>query len=246
MSAGCISARTPDYALLASRSLQSAGIPDRWARAWSPCPVQLTTPAWSLLQRKPPSSFDQCWKSSSLPVNSFGRPRPFTSMRLGVFPKLICRKTVHGTFCICKSSLITNLTSQCDYFPLTLCDNLLSRHRHSGVDDVSKQKQNLHQMRNQSFSRSSSDRRTAILPLRLLTKTPRKLDNRRVPAIRAGFLRLSTMSPQSELPSPTVHHHTTRDEPANVTLTERYATMMLEYLSWIQAECESVNADKNM
>ena len=27
---------------------------------------------------------DHCWKSSSRPVNSFGRPRPFTSMRLGV------------------------------------------------------------------------------------------------------------------------------------------------------------------
>ena len=28
--------------------------------------------------------FDHCWTSSSLPKNSFGRPMPFTSMRLGV------------------------------------------------------------------------------------------------------------------------------------------------------------------
>ena len=181
-------------------------------------------------------------------MDSFGRPRPFTSMGLGVFsPNLICRKTVHGTYCICKSSWITNLTSQHDYFSLKLCDHLLSRYIHSGIDAVSKQKQNRNQMRSQSFWRSSSDKRTAIFLLHLSKKTPRKLGNRRVPAIRAGFLRLSTSVATSELPSPAVHNHTTRNEPANVTLTERHATMMLihEYLSWIQAECASVNVDRN-
>ena len=39
----------------------------------------LITPA-----KKASVFFDHCWKSSSRPVNSFGRPRPFTSMRLGV------------------------------------------------------------------------------------------------------------------------------------------------------------------
>ena len=169
-------------------------------------------------------------------------------MRLGVFPKLICRRTVHGTYCICKSSLITNLTSQRDNFPLTLCDNLLRRHRYPRIDDVSKQKQKPHQMRNQSFSRSSSDNRTAISLLRLSTKTPRKLDNRRVPAIRQGFLRLSTMSPQ--VSSQAQLSTTTQQETIQPTLRSpsAHATMMLihEYLSWIHAECASVNADKNM
>ena len=75
--------------------------------------------------------FDHCWKSSSRPVNSFRRPRPFTSMRLGVsFRTSSCREIVDSSHCLGKSRLCCHLCTQKEYFLLKLGDHLLHGHRH--------------------------------------------------------------------------------------------------------------------
>ena len=43
------------------------------------------------------ASFDHCWKSSYEPMNSFGRPRPSTSMRLGVVARLSIARTASAS-----------------------------------------------------------------------------------------------------------------------------------------------------
>ena len=59
--------------------------------------------------------FDHCWKSSSRPENSFGRPRTFTSMRTrSVFPNLSCRNRI-----------CCHLSSKTEQLLLKLSHNLL-------------------------------------------------------------------------------------------------------------------------
>ena len=43
-----------------------------------------------------------------------------------VFANLICREIVDGTYCFCKSSLVSNLSFQCANCLLKLCDDLSS------------------------------------------------------------------------------------------------------------------------
>ena len=74
--------------------------------------------------------FDHCWKSSSLPENSFGRPRPFTSMRRSFFPNLSCREIVDRSCCFSESRFCGHLSSECEHLLLQLCHNLPHRHRH--------------------------------------------------------------------------------------------------------------------
>ena len=65
--------------------------------------------------------FGHCWKSSSRRVNSFGRPRPFTSMRLGVsFPDSGCRENADCSHCIGKSRFCCHLSTECKNFLLKL------------------------------------------------------------------------------------------------------------------------------
>ena len=69
---------------------------------------------------------DHCWKSSSGPVNSFGRPRPFhLDETRSVFPNLCCREIVDCSHCIDKSRFCHHLSSESDWFLLKLCNNSL-------------------------------------------------------------------------------------------------------------------------
>ena len=82
-------AQTPGFALLCPRSCPSAWTRDQLLSSWFPSAVQRPTPTSSQTSLITPAKnasvfFDHYWKSSSRPVNSLGRPRPFTSMRLGV------------------------------------------------------------------------------------------------------------------------------------------------------------------
>ena len=92
-------------------------------------------------------------------------------------PNMSCREIVAGMYCFYRSCSISNLGVQRDYFLLKLCDNKLHRQRHSRIDNVGKHKQNPHQMRNQCFSCTSSDKQTVNLLLRLSTKSTSKLDS---------------------------------------------------------------------
>ena len=70
---------------------------------------------------------------SPLPENSFGRPRPFTSMRLGVsFRTRTVARLLICPYCFCKSRLCSNLSSEIEQF--------LSKLRHNrfltGLMDV--------------------------------------------------------------------------------------------------------------
>ena len=72
--------------------------------------------------------FDHCWRSSSLPMNSFHLPKPVTSMKLGESFELELQQNC-GWHAPLLPLAIGNLSFQRDHFLLKECDNVFFRQR---------------------------------------------------------------------------------------------------------------------
>ena len=72
--------------------------------------------------------FDHCWRSSSLSMNSFHLPKPFTSMKLGESFELEPQQNC-GWHAPLLPLAIGNLSFQRDHFLLEECDNVFFRQR---------------------------------------------------------------------------------------------------------------------
>ena len=129
--------------------------------------------------------------SSSTTVREFLRTT--TALRVNetrsVLLTLSCRAIVDGTYCFCKSRLVSNLSFQCANCLLKLCDNLSSskfqiRQTEQFVDFVF----NFRQMLLLRFTRADST-------------------NTRVPANFTVSFACPPGVPAAELPRPAVHHN---------------------------------------
>ena len=131
---------------------------------------------------------------------------------------------VDNTCCTCKSRLISNLSFQRENLLLKLCDNMLTRQRHSRIDIVRKHRQ-----------KPTPDAKHAFLVLLLRqmnwksppASSPRRHHANSTPNVFQQSVHVSfACQPSvatSELSSPSVQHNTTRLIPVH----QRYANRAL-------------------
>ena len=114
-----------------------------------------------------------------------------------VFPNWSCREILDGTYCVLKSSLTSSLGFQRDHLLLKLCDNLLNRQCEQTPEE------------------SKPDAKPVFLVLLLrqwnCNSPPACLSHEDRCEVSSRFPQASSVA-TGELPSTTVHHHTTRDE----------------------------------